>query len=405
MEEKLLSKIIDDKKFPEKIEAYHFIRNKDLFLYIQKFFRDFGTVPDIDTILDYFPNFAYTKASDPIEFYEENVITAYNVGKLNGGILDSLSFLEDKNVDSAVSKLYDVLAQIEEKELTDISIDDFSIMEKYEHAEERVGGYYTGIDRYDALLGGVFKKELHIVAGRAKVGKTMFMLKVAHNMFIDGANIMFISKEMSAEKLVQRFDAIHNNIPLGNMRNGKLTFLDVEKIRASKEEFSKMKNKCIFLANENLDRNTTVWSIVQKINKYKPDIVFVDSFYLFNDGGKNSDTWVRVGNVANDLADIARRCNVCMFGSTQLNRQVSEKENNTSFKSVGYSDTIIQVSNSLLALYQNPILKNANVMNLSLIAARDGEIGEFNLEWNFSDGCSINTIDDDFDDEEIIDVD
>ena len=405
MEDKLLSKIIDEKKFPEKTEAHHFIRNKELFLYLQKFFREYGTLPDIDTIFEYFPNFAYSKAVEPVEFYEENVIANYNIGKLNGGILDSLSALENKNLDAAVTKLYDVLTQIEEKELTDISIDDLTIMSKYEHSNERIGGYYTGIDRYDELLGGVFKKELHIIAGRAKVGKTMFMLKVAHNMFINGANVMFISKEMSAEKLVQRFDAIHNNIPLGNMRSGKLSFIDVEKIRRSKEEFSKMDNSCVFLANENLDRQTTVWSIVQKINKYKPDVVFVDSFYLFNDGGKNSDVWVRVGNVANDLADIARRCNVCMFGSTQLNRQVSEKENNTSFKSVGYSDTIIQVSNSLLTLYQNPILKNANVMNLSLIAARDGEIGEFNLEWNFSSGCTINSIDEEFDDEELIDVD
>lgn len=405
MEEKLLSKIIDEDKFPEKLDAQHFIRNRELFIYLQKFFKEYGNVPTLDTVLEYFPNFAYTKADEPMEFYEENVLTTYNVGKLNGGILDSLTALESHNLDAAVTKLYDTLAQIEEKELTDISIDDLSIMSSYEHSEERVGGYYTGIERYDQLLGGVFKKELHIVAGRAKVGKTMFMLKVAHNMFMNGANIMFISKEMSAEKLVQRFDAIHNNIPLGSIRSGKLTFLDIDNIRKSKKQFAEMENKCIFLANENLDRQTTVWSIVQKINKYKPDIVFVDSFYLFNDGGKNSDVWVRVGNVANDLADIARRCNVCMFGSTQLNRQVSEKENNTSFKSVGYSDTIIQVSNSLLALYQNPILKNANLMNLSLIAARDGEIGEFNLEWNFSDGCTIKTIDDEFDDEELIDVD
>jgi len=404
VEDKLLSKVIAEKALPDRVEERHFQRSQKIYIFIRDYYREYGVTPTAETVVEFFPDFICEHTPEPMEYYENSIIQSYNASLIRGAIYESADAMEKNNMDVAIMKLHNAITNIEEKGMQDISIDDMSTLALYE-TEKRVGGFHTGVSRYDELLNGVYRKELHIIAGRAKVGKTMLMLKIAHEMYLKGANIIFISKEMSADKLVQRFDAIHNNIPLGNIRQGILSFVDKENISNSRKEFAARDNKCLFLANEALDRTSTVWSIVGKIQKYKPDVVFVDSFYLFSDGGKHNDVWVRVGNVANDLADIARRCNVCMFGSTQLNRQVSEKENNVSYKSMGYSDTIIQVSNSVTTLYQNPDMRDRNILEASIIATRDGETGTFNLDWNFHDGCIIEVIDEEYDDEEVVTFD
>jgi replicative DNA helicase len=403
IEQKLISKILNINKLPEDVESYHFGEFQNIYKFIVDFYYEYKKIPDIETIIQYFPNFIIEESPEKMEFYVERLIDIYNTTIVKKAMMEATDFVEE-DLEKTINILQSAIRNTESKKLLDLSIDSLTQIEYYKNAMQSKlpSGYMTKYETYNKLIGGFKPQELHIIAGRAKVGKTMFMLQLAHDFYMDGANIVFISKEMPPHILQERFDSIHSKIPYANIRRKILTDENIESLVADKKEFLARNNKFIFLANDNIERSGTVYGILNKILKYKPDIVFVDSFYLFDDGNKNSDTWQKVGNIAIDLADIARKNNVCVFGSTQLNRQVSTKKNDISYKSLGYSDIIIQVCDSMTALYQNPDLKNGGLLNVAVIADRSGDVGNFDISWNF-DSMEFSEVSfDSFDDEEEI---
>lgn len=403
-ENKVISKILIDKVIPDDLEPSLFDAHKEIFSFIFNFYYEHKKTPDMETIKCCFPDFELENVPEPMSYYLFEFNKQRNTIILNKALLDTAEILDKLDISAAENILTTAMRRINIKQLSDLSVDSMVQMEYYKNcmANRHPSGYQTKYETFNTLVGGFKPQELHIIAGRAKVGKTFFMLNLAHDFYMNGANIVFISKEMPPHILQERFDSIHTCIPYGSIKRKTITTEQMDLLYQSKTEFAGFKNKFIFLANDTIEKTGTINGVINKIFKHTPDILFVDSFYLFDDGNRNSDVWVKVGNIAIDLAELGRKNNICVFGSTQLNRNVSTKENNISYKSMGYSDTIIQVCDSMTALYQNPILKVNSVLNVAVIADRSGDTGDFDISWDFDTMNFSEVNKEDYNDEEVV---
>ena len=83
-----------------------------------------------------------------------------------------------------------------------------SVFEKIEQGSSPA--YPTGLDDLDALIGGLIKQDLIIIAARASMGKTWLACHLANHIATEQQKpVVFFSAEMSSEQLTKRFLSMH----------------------------------------------------------------------------------------------------------------------------------------------------------------------------------------------------
>lgn len=75
---------------------------------------------------------------------------------------------------------------------------------------------WTDID--DALFGGISRKELLLVSGNTGGGKSITLANLAFNFINAGMNVLYISLELSADIVAQRFDTMFTGISRRNWK-------------------------------------------------------------------------------------------------------------------------------------------------------------------------------------------
>ncbi len=86
-----------------------------------------------------------------------------------------------------------------------------SVFSKIE--SEQSPAYPTGLVDLDALIGGLVKQDLIVIAARASMGKTWLGCYLANYIaVVQQLPVVFFSAEMSSEQLTKRFLAMHSGI-------------------------------------------------------------------------------------------------------------------------------------------------------------------------------------------------
>lgn len=80
-------------------------------------------------------------------------------------------------------------------------------------------GYTTGYTKLDQSLGGLRKRELILLTAGTGIGKSTFARELAYTLHQrHGLTVGNVYLEESKEKTAQGYVAIHNNVPLGDLR-------------------------------------------------------------------------------------------------------------------------------------------------------------------------------------------
>ena len=104
-----------------------------------------------------------------------------------------------------------------------------------ENVDERFDFYHRQEDRIPFDLdyfnkitkGGLPNKTLNIALAGTGVGKSLFMCHVAGSALSQGRNVLYITMEMSEERIAERIDANLLNVPIDQIQNlSKTMFRD-----------------------------------------------------------------------------------------------------------------------------------------------------------------------------------
>ena len=241
-------------------------------------------------------------------------------------VMDSIEVLDEKSKRST-GEIPDLL-----KDALSVSFDTHIGHDQLEDADDRFEFYNTEEEKMPFDLeyfnkitkGGLPNKTLNICLAGTGVGKSLFMCHMASNCLLMGKNVLYITMEMSEERIAERIDANTMNVPMKELPDVSKKEYD-KKIQRIK---NKTKGKLIVKEYPTAAAHVGHFRhLLQELNikkDFRPDIIFIDylnicaSHRIRPGSGANSYTLVK--SIAEELRGLAVEYDVPMVSATQTTR-------------------------------------------------------------------------------------
>jgi len=239
--------------------------------------------------------------------------------------------------------------------------------ERYERvASGKIGVPYPWAKMNEVTLGGE-PGDFNGFLGRLGQGKTMVALVASHFAWVKDYKVLFVSPEMSAMQLTQRFFSYHLKLPQGLVRRGRLDMFMKEKYFDELEQMRSLTN--FFIISDEF--RISIDLIEAAIDQIKPDKVVIDGAYLVvAEQGLNRQE--NAERVADMLPQLAKRKGVTMDFTTQLNRTAQKNDPDTFLDTaIGLTDAFGQNASNLWAVIQTEDMKADNELSLKSLKARE----------------------------------
>jgi replicative DNA helicase len=172
-----------------------------------------------------------------------------------------------------------------------------------------------------ALEGGMASKELAMVVAPPGVGKSLYLANQAARSCLDGHNVLYITLEMSEDRVAQRLDSIFTRIrqiELKDKRDVLKERLDTISSHVGKLGSLKIKE----FPTKRADVNTIRAYIAQLKNyeNFTPDVIVVDYLELMSTDAKFAEYQAQE-RLAQELRGLASETNSLLWTATQTNRE------------------------------------------------------------------------------------
>ncbi|WP_077533103.1 replicative DNA helicase [Massiliimalia massiliensis] len=289
-------------------------------------------------------------------------------------------------MDMAEQKLYDIRQGKDNSELIPI---DKVIIGTYDRLQKLTGedrdlylGLSSGFSRLDAMMTGLNKSDLILLAARPGMGKTSFALNIATNVAKKyEKDVVVFSLEMSSEQLVSRILSSEAQISSQDLRLGKLSPDQWVQLAASADILSK--------TNMYLDDTPgiTVAEMKAKVRRLKNlGLIVIDYLQLMTGSGRSENRVQEVSKITRNLKIMAKELNIPVIVLSQLNRSAEQRPDHKPMLSdLRESGSIEQDADIVMFLfragYYDKEIENPNVAQCILAKNRHGSTGEVDLSW------------------------
>ena len=246
---------------------------------------------------------------------------------LYNAIMEGISIIDGKHKTLTKNALPDILTQA-----LGVTFDTNVGHDYLENVSERYDFYHTTEDKipFDIDLlneitkGGLSNKSLNIALAGTGVGKSLFMCHVAANALSQGKNVLYITMEMSEERIAERIDANLLDIPIDQIEHlSKQMF--VERVaRLKKKTSGKLIIKEYPTGAANSNHFRALLNELKLKKSFEPDIVFIDylnicaSSRMKMGGAVNSYAYIKA--IAEELRGLAVEFAVPLVSATQTTR-------------------------------------------------------------------------------------
>ena len=192
----------------------------------------------------------------------------------------------------------------------------------YHRKEERIP---FDLDYFNKITkGGLPNKTLNIALAGTGVGKSLFMCHVAASAMVQGKNVLYITLEMSEEKIAERIDANLLNTDIGDLSELPKDLYDKKVARVREKCTGKLIIKEYPTAAASAIHFRTLLNELNLKRSYVPDIIFVDYLNICCSSrikaGANINSYTYVKSIAEELRGLAVECNVPIVSATQTTR-------------------------------------------------------------------------------------
>ena len=246
---------------------------------------------------------------------------------LHIGIMKSIDILDGKDEKMTKNAIPDILS-----EALGVAFDSYVGHDYIDNAEERYE-FYTrdeeklpfDLDNFNKITkGGLPDKTLNIALAGTGVGKSLFMCHHAASCLSQGLNVLYITMEMSEEKIAERIDANLLDVSMAELHtmskndynrkfevlrsktHGKLIIKEYPTASASALHFRSLINE------------------LQLKKTFKPDIIFIDYLNICTSArirpGSNVNSYSYIKSIAEELRGLAVEAGVPIVSATQTTR-------------------------------------------------------------------------------------
>ena len=192
--------------------------------------------------------------------------------------------------------------------------------------------YYNRVDEkipFDLTMfnkitkGGLSNKTLNVALAGTGVGKSLFMCHVAASTLLQGKNVLYITCEMSEEKIAERIDSNLLGVNIQDIAGLPKQIFDSKVKKLQKKTQGKLIIKEYPTASAHVGHFKSLLNELTLKTSFKPDLIFVDYLNIcasqrFKGSTVNSYTYVKA--IAEELRGLAVESNVPIISATQTTR-------------------------------------------------------------------------------------
>lgn len=331
-----------------------------------------------------------------VEFYAEIVRDKYNVRVLMNTAREIIEDAENENLDpsellnSAEQKIFDIRRGKESKgfqRVNEIIVRTFDRLDELNSQEGlEYSGIPTGIKDLDRVIMGLNKTDLILLAARPGMGKTSFALNIAEYAAINKEKkVAFFSLEMSKEQLTSRMLSTKGQISGQNLRTGKLSDQEWERLIEAGDILSKSQ---IYIDDT---PGITIPEMKAKLRRLSGvDLVVIDYLQLMSSAKRIDNRVQEISEITRNLKIMAKELDVPVLTLSQLSRASEQRTDHKPVLSdLRDSGSIEQDADIVMFLYREGYYENGEVSEESdnnsgecIVAKnRHGETRSIPLHW------------------------
>jgi replicative DNA helicase len=292
-------------------------------------------------------------------------------------------------IEEAESRLFEVSQQHVKQ--TVVGIDEiltasFERLDDLHKDKKKIRGIPTGYRDIDDTLAGLQRSDLFILAARPSMGKTAFVLNLAHNVAVDAKEpVLIFSLEMSKEQLVDRLLSMQSGVDAWALRTGNLTDNDFEKLA---DAMGVLGEAPIYIDDT---PGITVSDLRTKARREahqrQPGLIVVDYLQLMSGGSRFAGEGNRVqeiSEISRGLKGVARELNVPLIALSQLSRSVENRSPQIpQLADLRESGSIEQDADIVAFIYRedyyNPETERKNIADILIKKHRNGALRNVEL--------------------------
>ena len=246
---------------------------------------------------------------------------------LYNAILESIQIIEGKSKTKTPTSLPSILS-----EALAVSFDTNIGHDFLKDAEKRYDFYHKveqkipfDIEFFNTITnGGVPQKTLNVVIAGTGVGKSLFLCHHAANCLMQNKNVLYITCEMSEERIAERIDANIMDITLDDMKTLTKSMYGKKLYNATKGVTGQLIIKEYPTATAHVNHFRHLLDELLLKKKFKPDIIFIDYLNICSSArvkaSATMSSYSVVKAIAEELRGLAIERNVPVFTATQVNR-------------------------------------------------------------------------------------
>ena len=378
-----------------KPEYFDFPAYKNVFLGVRNYYDKYQKLPS-DSVLPDYINATVSGASDLGVDYDNTIAEINTIDKSCLGdrefLLDTVEiFARNKSMEQAVRKAIVILneegdiAEVEElvkdallvNRNVDVGQEYFEdvharLCRSYEESNQtKIGTVFKTHDRN--LEGGLAPKELAIVVAPPGVGKSLYLVNQGAHAIYEGKNVLYVSLEMSQDKIAGRFDSV-----LTEIRNADLKKPQAQiKLKGRLQEVKQKTNGRLIIKEfptgaSNVNQLRSLLVQLKLHRNFVPDLIIVDYLELLRPNRIIDSEYQAQQRIAEELRGLGVEQNCLVWTASQTNRQ-ARRVNIITDAELGDSYGKIRPADWVISLNQNQEEYDEGAMRVFVIKARDSK--------------------------------
>lgn len=380
----VLNKVLQDKSLSllnnNGITSEYFSDYSPEYEFIINHFKEYGNVPDDETVLEHFPGFELLNILESDQYLVDKIREEHLYDALVPILTQAA---EDMQTDSsvAVSNILPKLENLIQKskfvggvDLTKGAYDRFNwAMDIADKAGDLLG-VPTGFELLDDVLGGMLPgEELIVIVGRPGQGKSWTLDKMMVSAWQNEQSVLLYSGEMSEMQVGARIDTLLSNVNINSITKGVWTDKELERYEDHIEVMQGSTTPLVVVTPMMIGgRNMTPALLDSMIQKYKPKVVGIDQLSLMNESiPSREQKRIQYANITMDLYKLSAKYGIPIVLNVQAGRAAKESSNDTiQLEHIAESDAVGQNASRVITMQRD----EANgILRLSVVKNRYGE--------------------------------
>jgi replicative DNA helicase len=246
-------------------------------------------------------------------------------------------------------------------------------------------GLPTGFKRLDELTGGWQKTDSIIIAGRASMGKSAFMLNLVNYLVCElNYPIALFSLEMSGIQVMNRLISLETNINGNLLKNGRLDDYDCEKIM---KHTNRLKQAPLYIDDTPA---ISLFELRAKARRLKHQfgikLIVTDYLQLMTpEKGKNLNRELQISGLSQGFKSLAKELDIPTITLSQLSREVERRvDKRPVLADLRESGSIENDCDVAILLYREKYYKKElekDICEIIVAKHRNGATGTIELEF------------------------